>query len=206
MATLISVVPPWVSDPYTVVSLTSGQITWSWGLKHPLFLTKKNTLWRDACSRNIRLRITTSRISVALRLALVCKCPFARFLLAWRDASRLCPLVSYTTVHSTLFSVKFFSKLNSFFSGYFDPINYFFDSKNKCFSGWPKRYFGKNGNTACSLLEMRTCWQQMSFKVSRRSGESVDVLADVAVTPKMIIRKCAYWLSAWVFQWLDRVG
>ena len=39
-------------------------------------------------------------------------------------------------------SVKFFSKLNNLFFGYFDPINIFFDNKNKYFSGWPKRYFG----------------------------------------------------------------
>ena len=32
-------------------------------------------------------------------------------------------------------SVKFFSKLNQFKFGYFDPINIFFDSKYKHFSG-----------------------------------------------------------------------
>ena len=41
--------------------------------------------------------------------------------------------------------VMFFFKINSFFFGYFDPINICFDNKNKYFSGWPKRYFGGNG-------------------------------------------------------------
>ena len=33
-------------------------------------------------------------------------------------------------------AVKFFSKLKQFFFGYFDPINIFFDRKNKNFPGW----------------------------------------------------------------------
>ena len=41
--------------------------------------------------------------------------------------------------HST---VKFFSKLNNLFSGYFDPGNILLDNKNELFLGWPKRYFG----------------------------------------------------------------
>ena len=45
--------------------------------------------------------------------------------------------------------VKFFSKLNvCIFCIYFDPVNISFDNKNKYFSGWPKRHFGLNGNTA----------------------------------------------------------
>ena len=32
-------------------------------------------------------------------------------------------------------AVEFFSKLNYYFLGYFDPINIFFDNKNKSFSG-----------------------------------------------------------------------
>ena len=32
-------------------------------------------------------------------------------------------------------TVNFFSKLNYYFFGYFDPINIFFDNKNKYFSG-----------------------------------------------------------------------
>ena len=38
--------------------------------------------------------------------------------------------------------VKFFSKLNLFIFGYFDPVHIFSDNKNKYFSGWPNRYFG----------------------------------------------------------------
>ena len=42
---------------------------------------------------------------------------------------------------------SFFQNENNFFLGYFDPVSIFFDSKNKYFPGWPKRYFGENGNT-----------------------------------------------------------
>ena len=41
----------------------------------------------------------------------------------------------------------FFSKVINLFFGHFDPTNTFFDSKSNFFSGWPKRYFGQNGNT-----------------------------------------------------------
>ena len=44
-------------------------------------------------------------------------------------------------------AVIFFSKLNYLFFWYFDPENIFLDNENKWFSGWPKRYFGWNGNT-----------------------------------------------------------
>ena len=36
---------------------------------------------------------------------------------------------------NTSAAVKFFSKLNIIIFGYFDPINIFFDNKNKYFSG-----------------------------------------------------------------------
>ena len=39
-------------------------------------------------------------------------------------------------------AVKFFSKLNKLFFGYFNSINIFFDNNNKKNSGWPKRCFG----------------------------------------------------------------
>ena len=39
----------------------------------------------------------------------------------------------YVSVRSP--PVKFFSKLNHLFFGYFDPIHNFFDNKNKYFSG-----------------------------------------------------------------------
>ena len=44
-------------------------------------------------------------------------------------------------------AVKFFSKSNQLFLGYFDPINIFFDNKPNTFSGLPTQYFGLNGNT-----------------------------------------------------------
>ena len=50
--------------------------------------------------------------------------------------------------HGSWAPVKFFSKLNDFYLLNFGPINIFFDNKNKLFSGWPKRYFGLNRNTA----------------------------------------------------------
>ena len=42
-----------------------------------------------------------------------------------------------TNISGTLYSqpVKFFSKLNLLFFGYFDPVNIFFDNKNNYFSG-----------------------------------------------------------------------
>ena len=36
---------------------------------------------------------------------------------------------------STTRAVKFITKLNKFILGYFDPVNIFFDNKNKYFSG-----------------------------------------------------------------------
>ena len=39
-------------------------------------------------------------------------------------------------------AVKFVSKLDYYYFGYFHPISLFFDNENKYFSGWPKRYFG----------------------------------------------------------------
>ena len=50
-------------------------------------------------------------------------------------------LVTGLSIHANMVthdgtrSVKFFSKLNNFFLGYFDPIHIFFDNKNKYFSG-----------------------------------------------------------------------
>ena len=41
-------------------------------------------------------------------------------------------------------AVKFFSKLNYFIFGYFDPTNIFFNNKNKYFLGWPNLYAGYN--------------------------------------------------------------
>ena len=55
--------------------------------------------------------------------------------------------VEYLFATMILLIREVFSKLNNLFFGYFDPINIFFYNKNKYFLGWPKRYFGRNGNT-----------------------------------------------------------
>ena len=47
---------------------------------------------------------------------------------------------------SAWWPVKLFPNVNSYFFGYFDPINTFFDNIKKK-SGRPKQYFGWNGDT-----------------------------------------------------------
>ena len=44
---------------------------------------------------------------------------------------RLCFVHWFTMPGAVLSTVKFFSKLNKFIVGYFDPVNIFFDNKNK---------------------------------------------------------------------------
>ena len=64
----------------------------------------------------------------------------------------LCPTCRYTctTQALTLFYIvisAFFWKSNYLFFGYSDPINIYFNDKNKQLLGWTTRCFGKNSNT-----------------------------------------------------------
>ena len=65
----------------------------------------------------------------------------------------------------TTWSVKFFSKLNYFIFGYFDPTNIFFDNKNNCFWGDP------------SVISAKTA----SLRVVRRPQSLIPINACVTV-------------------------
>ena len=50
---------------------------------------------------------------------------------------------------------SFFQNINNFIFGYFEPTNNFFDNENKYFLGWPKRYFGYNGNIGPHAVQVK---------------------------------------------------
>ena len=85
-----------------------------------------------------------------------------------------------------------FQNLINCFFGYLDPINIYFDNKNNYFLGWPKRYFGWNGDTAGGVTFL--------LRSISSTSTSASFLAEISHTSPwqffiFIIYKNIFWIE-----------